>query len=176
LGVIDLPSFYSAFELEGQKPGAEPKSTTIDVARLIQKLLKEHIAGIVLDLRRNGGGSLEEAINLTGLFIKEGPVVQVKGPDGDPIIEKDRDSAVFYDGPLIVLTSRFSASASEILAGALQDYDRALIVGDVSTFGKGTVQSVMTLAPLMKQLRLPPAYDPGAAVVTIQKFYRPGGS
>jgi carboxyl-terminal processing protease len=176
LGVIDLPSFYSQFELEGQKPGSEPKSTTIDVARLIQKLLKEHIAGIILDLRRNGGGSLEEAINLTGLFIKEGPVVQVKGPEGDPIIEKDRDSAVFYDGPLIVLTSRFSASASEILAGALQDYDRALIVGDSSTHGKGTVQSLLQLGPIMRQRGLAVTNNPGALKITIRKFYRASGS
>ncbi|MCI0747437.1 MAG: carboxy terminal-processing peptidase [Verrucomicrobia subdivision 3 bacterium] len=176
LGVIDLPSFYSQFELEGQKAGAEPKSTTIDVARLIKKLADEHIAGIILDLRRNGGGSLEEAINLTGLFIKEGPVVQVKGPEGDPIIEKDRDSSVFYDGPLIVLTSRFSASASEILAGALQDYGRALIVGDSSTHGKGTVQSLLQLSPYMRQRGLAGTNNPGALKITIRKFYRASGS
>jgi carboxyl-terminal processing protease len=176
LGVIDLPSFYSAFELEGQKAGSEQKSTTIDVARLIKKLVQEHVAGIVLDLRRNGGGSLEEAINLTGLFIKEGPVVQVKGPEGEPIIEKDRDSAVFYDGPLIVLTSRFSASASEILAGALQDYGRALVVGDSSTHGKGTVQSLLQLAPYMRQRGLGGTNNPGALKITIRKFYRASGS
>jgi carboxyl-terminal processing protease len=176
LGVIDLPSFYSAFELEGQKGGSEQKSTTIDVARLIKKLIGEHVAGIVLDLRRNGGGSLEEAITLTGLFIKEGPVVQVKGPEGDPLIEKDRDSSVFYDGPLIVLTSRFSASASEILAGALQDYGRALIVGDSSTHGKGTVQSLLQLAPYMRQRGLSSTNNPGALKITIRKFYRASGS
>ena len=178
LGVIDLPSFYSQFELEGQKAGSEQKSTTIDVARLIRKLVSEHIAGIVLDLRRNGGGSLEEAINLTGLFIKEGPVVQVKGPDSEPIIERDRDSQVFYDGPLIVLTSRFSASASEILAGALQDYGRAVIVGDSSTHGKGTVQSLLQLAPYMRQrgIAAMPTNNPGALKITIRKFYRASGS
>jgi carboxyl-terminal processing protease len=176
LGVIELPSFYSAFELEGQKAGSEQKSTTIDVARLMRKLVQEHIAGIVLDLRRNGGGSLEEAINLTGLFIKEGPVVQVKGPEGEPIIEKDRDSSVFYDGPLIVLTSRFSASASEILAGALQDYGRALVVGDSSTHGKGTVQSLLQLAPYMRQRGLGSTNNPGALKITIRKFYRASGS
>jgi carboxyl-terminal processing protease len=176
LGVIDLPSFYSAFELEGQKAGSEQKSTTIDVARLIKKLVQEHVAGVVLDLRRNGGGSLEEAINLTGLFIKEGPVVQVKGPEGEPIIEKDRDSAVFYDGPLIVLTSRFSASASEILAGALQDYGRALVVGDSATHGKGTVQSLLQLAPYMRQRGLGGTNNPGALKITIRKFYRASGS
>ena len=178
LGVIDLPSFYSAFELEGQKSGADQKSTTIDVARLIRKLVNESIAGIVLDLRRNGGGSLEEAINLTGLFIKEGPVVQVKGPEGEPIIERDRESQVFYDGPLIVLTSRFSASASEILAGALQDYGRALVVGDSSTHGKGTVQSLLQLAPYMRQrgIAATAANNPGALKITIRKFYRASGS
>src|SRR5688572_28404940 len=176
LGVIDLPSFYSAFELEGQKSGSEGKSTTIDVARLIRKLVNEHIAGVVLDLRRNGGGSLEEAINLTGLFIKEGPVVQVKGPEGEPIIERDRESQVFYDGPLIVLTSRFSASASEILAGALQDYGRALVVGDSSTHGKGTVQSLLQLAPYMRQRGLGSTNNPGALKITIRKFYRASGS
>jgi carboxyl-terminal processing protease len=178
LGVIDLPSFYSAFELEGQKTGADQKSTTIDVARLIRKLVSEHIAGIVLDLRRNGGGSLEEAINLTGLFIKEGPVVQVKGPEGEPIIERDRESQVFYDGPLIVLTSRFSASASEILAGALQDYGRALVVGDSATHGKGTVQSLLQLSPYMRQrgIAATPANNPGALKITIRKFYRASGS
>jgi carboxyl-terminal processing protease len=178
LGVIDLPSFYSQFELEGQKAGSEQKSTTIDVARLIRKLVNEHIAGVVLDLRRNGGGSLEEAINLTGLFIKEGPVVQVKGPDGEPIIERDRDSQVFYDGPLIVLTSRFSASASEILAGALQDYGRAVIVGDSSTHGKGTVQSLLQLSPYMRQrgIAAMPTNNPGALKITIRKFYRASGS
>src|SRR5678816_3741258 len=96
-------------------------------------------------LRRNGGGSLEEAINLTGLFIKEGPVVQVKDSDGHISVDRDTDSDVLYGGPLVVMTSRFSASASEILAGALQDYGRALIVGDASTHGKGTVQTLLGL-------------------------------
>lgn len=177
LGVIDLPSFYSTFELEGRKGDAEPKSTTVDVARLIRKLSQEKVAGIVLDLRRNGGGSLEEAIRLSGLFIKEGPIVQVKGPEGDPIIEKDPDPSVFYEGPLVVLTSRFSASASEILAGALQDYGRALVVGDSSTHGKGTVQSLLQLAPLMRgHLALVSSNNPGALKITIRKFYRASGA
>jgi len=102
--------------------------------------------------------------------------VQVKGPDGDPIIEKDRDSAIFYDGPLIVLTSRFSASASEILAGALQDYDRALIVGDSSTHGKGTVQSLLQLGPIMRQRGFAVTNNPGALKITIRKFYRASGA
>ncbi len=177
LGVIDLPSFYSDFDLGNRKPNAVPKSTTVDVARLIKKLVEEKVAGIVLDLRRNGGGALDEAIRLTGLFIKEGPVVQVKGPEGPPIIEKDPDPAVFYDGPLVVLTSRFSASASEILAGALQDYGRALVVGDSSTHGKGTVQSLLQLAPFMRgQMALVSSNDPGAMKITIRKFYRASGA
>ena len=112
LGVIDLPSFYSGFELEGRRTTSEQKSTTIDVAKLLKKLVKERVSGVVLDLRRNGGGSLEEAINLTGLFIKDGPVVQVRDFDSRIFLDTDPDSSVWYDGPLIVLTSRFSASAS----------------------------------------------------------------
>jgi carboxyl-terminal processing protease len=175
LGVIDLPSFYAKFDLEGRK-GGEPKSTTADVAKLLKKLSKENVGGVILDLRRNGGGSLEEAINLTGLFIKEGPVVQVRGPDGRVGVDSDPDPTVFYDGPLIVLTSRFSASASEILAGALQDYGRALIVGDSSTHGKGTVQSLLQLAPIMRQNHLAITSDPGTVKVTIRKFYRASGA
>jgi carboxyl-terminal processing protease len=176
LGVIDLPSFYAAFELEGRASGGERKSTTTDVSKLLQKLVQEHVAGIVLDLRRNGGGSLEEAINLTGLFIKEGPVVQIKDSDGRISLDKDPDSNIYYEGPLIVLTSRFSASASEILAGALQDYGRALIVGDSSTHGKGTVQSLIQLQPYMRQFGLGITNDPGAMKITIRKFYRASGS
>src|SRR5439155_15571767 len=159
MGVIDLPSFYSSFELEGRK-GGDPKSTTTDVARLLRKLSQEHVSGVILDLRRNGGGSLEEAISLTGLFIKEGPVVQIKNPNGTIVVDKDPDPSILYDGPLVVLTSRFSASASEILAGALQDYGRALIVGDTSTHGKGTVQSLLQLAPYMRQKGVAPTNNP----------------
>ena len=176
MGLIDLPSFYSSFELAGKKPGSEPKSTTTDVARLLRKLSQEQVAGIILDLRRNGGGSLEEAISLTGLFIKEGPVVQIKNPNGQILVDKDPDPNIFYSGPLIVLTSRFSASASEILAGALQDYGRALIVGDSSTHGKGTVQSLLQLTPLMRQKGLNVTNDTGAVKITIRKFYRASGS
>jgi len=116
------------------------KYTSTDVEHLLKKMKEENVAGVILDLRRNGGGSLEEAIKLTGLFIKEGPVVQVRSREGKTDVNEDTDPRVAYDGPLIVLTSRFSASASEIVAGALQDYNRALIVGDISTHGKGTVQ------------------------------------
>ena len=180
LGVIDLPSFYAQFDVGGNRHNefagegtkSAPKSTTADVARLLKKLKEENVSGVILDLRRNGGGSLEEAIRLTGLFIKEGPVVQVKNFDGKIEEEDDKDPSIAYTGPLIVLTSKFSASASEILAGALQDYGRALIVGDASTHGKGTVQSVN---PLSNYLRTPPTNDPGALKLTIKKFYRASG-
>jgi len=172
--VIDLPSFYA--EMGGREGGSGHRSATADVLRLINKLKAEHVEGIVLDLRHNGGGSLEEAIKLTGLFLKTGPVVQTRGPEGDIEMGADTDAAVQYDGPLVVLTSRFSASASEILTGALQDYGRAVVVGDSSTFGKGTVQNVLPLARVMDRSGLPYTYDPGALKVTIRKFYRPSGA
>ncbi len=168
IGVVDLPGFY------GGESGSEP-SATKDVARLLKKLKQEHVTGIVLDIRRNGGGSLDEAINLTGLFIPAGPIVQVCGPNGHIEVGSDDDGATLYDGPLVVLTSRFSASASEILAGALQDYGRAVIVGDPSTFGKGTVQTIMPLDRIMQHEGLMPAEGPGALKTTISKFYRPSG-
>ena len=184
LGVIDLPSFYATINPGSTrrfflgKSADEPtiRSTSADVEKLLETLKKENVAGIILDLRRNGGGSLEEAIKLTGLFIKEGPVVQVKGPDGPPLIEEDPDPGIAYDGPLIVLTSRFSASASEILAGALQDYGRALIVGDISTHGKGTVQNINALRPWVRPATRSATNDPGELKVTIRKFYRAGGT
>ena len=167
IGLLDLPSFYA--DLESRK--ATRKSTTTDVARLLTKLKEQGVAGVVLDLRRNGGGSLEEAINLTGLFIKEGPVVQVRDPNGKVTVDEDTDDSILYDGPLVVLTSRASASASEILAGALQDYGRALVVGDISTHGKGTVQSLVNLGPLLRVTN-----NLGAIKFTIRKFYRASGS
>ncbi len=173
-GVIDLPSFYAPFDPTNARDKSGPKSTTTaDVAKLLKKLEQENIDGVILDLRRNGGGSLEEAIRLTGLFIKEGPVVQVRDFQGNIEHQDDNDPSVLYEGPLIVLTSRFSASASEIVAGALQDYGRALLVGDVSTHGKGTVQSVN---PLQSFLRPGDTNDPGAVKITIKKFYRPSGA
>jgi carboxyl-terminal processing protease len=170
VGVIDLPSFYA------DMGGGGRRSATADVSRLLGKLNAEQVRGVVLDLRHNGGGSLEEAINLTGLFIRKGPVVQTRGADGKVVVEEDTDSSVLYDGPLVLLTSRFSASASEILAGALQDYGRAVVVGDSSTFGKGTVQSIVPLAPYMDEVGLGHAYDPGALKITTSKFYRPSGA
>jgi len=171
IGVIDLPGFYAG---EGNGKGA-PTSATADVARLVTKLKQENVTGIVLDLRRNGGGSLQEAIDLTGLFIASGPVVQTRGLEGRTEVGKDKDDKIAYDGPLVVLTSRFSASASEIVAGALQDYGRAIVVGDTSTFGKGTVQTIIPLGRVMQGEGITPGSDPGALKVTISKFYRPSG-
>jgi carboxyl-terminal processing protease len=170
LGVIDLPSFYSGKD-DGGGTGA-----TADVGRLLDKLKSEQVRGVVLDLRRNGGGSLQEAIDMTGLFIRRGPVVQTRDSSGSVEVGADRDPSVRYAGPLVVLTSRLSASASEIVAGALQDYGRALIVGDSATFGKGTVQTILPLAGIMDRAGLGHAFDPGALKLTISKFYRPSGA
>lgn len=173
VGVITLNSFYGPVDDPSQ---TESKGTaTKDVAELIGKLKKEGIAALVIDLRRNGGGLLSEAVDLTGLFINQGPVVQVKAFDGRTNVDNDTDSNVVFDGPLAVLTSRFSASASEIFAGALQNYGRAIVVGDSSTHGKGTVQAVLEMKNYLPRL----AQDPGktgAAKLTIQKFYLPNGS
>jgi len=177
IGVIDLPTFYVPMDTgAGQKPvdGDSAHYTSKDVARLLAKLKEEKVEGVILDLRRNGGGSLEECIKLTGLFIKDGPVVQVSGPYGPPFVDEDKDSRIQYDGPLIVLTSRFSASASEILAGALQDYGRALIVGDLSTHGKGTVQQLNPLRMWIPEEVM--TNNPGTLKITKAKFYRASGA
>ena len=126
-----------------------------------------------MDLRTNGGGSLTEAINLTGLFINDGPVVQVKDADGRVTPYFDPDPNIDWNGPLVVVISKFSASASEIFAGAIQDYDRGLIVGDKSTHGKGTVQSLLNLGEQL--FRVPNAPKMGELKITMQQFYRPGG-
>jgi len=178
LGVIDLPSFYASFQLMGSKGRGGIKSTTVDVTRLLNKLKKENVSGVILDLRHNGGGALEESVNLTGLFIKEGPVVEVAAADGSHETREDTDPSIVYDGPLIVLTSRFSASASEIVAGALQDYGRAVVVGRLSTHGKGTVQSMSQLAPYMyfnEHFYTTDANSLGALKYTTNKFYRVSG-
>lgn len=169
LGVISLPSFYMDFEAF-QRNDPNYKSTTKDVRRLIGELKTEGVEGLVIDLRNNGGGSLMEAIDLTGLFIKNGPVVQVRSSDNRIEVGVDDDNDIAYDGPLVVLTNRFSASASEIFAGAIQDYNRGVIVGE-STFGKGTVQRVLELKPYV------PSTDAvGDLKITYQKFYRVSGS
>jgi len=178
IGVIDLPSFY--MDMAAAKRG-DPnfKSTTRDVRIILDGFRADGVDAVILDLRRNGGGSLTEAINLTGLFIEEGPVVQVKGrPSSDGQVRTrpylDLDPSVSWSGPLVVLTSQFSASASEILAGAIQDYNRGLIVGDKSTHGKGTVQSLMDLGERMFR-GLPNSPAIGALKITMQQFYRPNG-
>ena len=167
LGWITLPSFYADME-------KHQKSTTRDVLALLKRLKKENVAGLVVDLRRNGGGSLEEAIALTGLFLKSGPVVQTKGSNGNIIVSSDPDPGVAYTGPLVVMTSRQSASASEIFAAALQDYGRALVVGDTKTFGKGTVQTILEIGRFTSLLGSGSQED-GALKLTIQKFYRVAG-
>src|SRR5438094_6002457 len=150
------------------------KSTTLGVLALLKRLKKKNIAGLVIDLRRNGGGSLEEALSLTGLFLKSGPIVQTKDYNGSIRISSDPDAGIAYSGPLVVLTSRQSASASEIFAAALQDYGRALIVGDKNTFGKGTVQTILPIGRFASLLGSHSDED-GALKLTIQKFYRVAG-
>lgn len=142
--MIDLSSFY--MDMIGYRRGIPDfRSTTRDVRAILEDFNRKGVDAVVLDLRRNGGGLLAEAINLTGLFIKDGPVVQVKDAEGRVQPDYDPDPGIVWAGPLVVLTSKFSASASEILAGAIQDYSRGLIVGDHSTHGKGTVQSLVDL-------------------------------
>lgn len=170
LGVIVLPSFYMDFEAY-QKRDPNYVSTTRDVARLIRELEAENVSGIVLDLRNNGGGSLAEAIALTGLFIKDGPVVQIKNSSNKIEVQKDDDPSIVYSGPLVVLTNRFSASASEIFAGAIQDYNRGVVVGE-STHGKGTVQQIVDLNRFFNE----PDIQAGELKLTLQKFYRVTGS
>lgn len=169
LGTIIIPSFSMDFE-EYQKGNPDYNSTTRDVKRLLTELQAEGVDGIVLDLRNNGGGSLMEAVSLTGLFIKNGPVVQVKSSTSRTAeVLTDDDPSIAYNGPLVVLTNRFSASASEIFAGAIQDYHRGVIVGE-STYGKGTVQSVVPLDKYVQEEGV------GTLKVTLQKFYRATGS
>ena len=169
LGVINLPSFY--MDMDKACENAEDfRSTTRDVARLLEEFNEKGVDAVVVDLRHNGGGSLTEAVNVTGLFIDYGPVVQVKDFDGRVQALDDEHPGMVWKGPLVVLCSKFSASASEIFAGAIQDYHRGIIVGDTSTHGKGTVQ---TLLDLSRQLHMSNAL--GALKVTQQQFYRPNG-
>jgi carboxyl-terminal processing protease len=167
LGWLTLPSFYADMD-------RHQKSTTRDVLALLKRLKKEDIAGLVIDLRRNGGGSLEEALSLTGLFLKSGPIVQTKDYNGSIRVSANPDPGIAYSGPMVVLTSRQSASASEIFAAALQDYGRAVIVGDKNTFGKGTVQTILPIGRFASLLGSHSDED-GALKLTIQKFYRVAG-
>jgi len=167
VGVINVPGFYSDYD--GQRAGDKNfRSTTRDVRRLIEELKEEKIDGLVIDLRGNGGGFLPEAQSLTGLFVDQGPVVQVQFSNGEREVLDDPDAGIAYDGPLVVVIDRFSASASEIFAGAIQDYRRGVVVGQRS-FGKGTVQN---LVPLSRWSARPVN---GQLTVTIGKFYRVTG-
>ncbi len=171
IGVIDLPSFY--MDMEGARRGLpDYKSTTRDVRRVLEQFSAQGVDAVVLDLRRNGGGALQEALALTGLFIEEGPLLQVKDANGRILPYYDRDGEMLWKGPLVVVISKFSASASEILAGAIQDYRRGLIVGDKTTHGKGTVQSLIDIGQQLVPFN-PPRL--GALKITMQQFYRPGG-
>ena len=167
IGIIELPSFYGS-------SGKGPKATD-DVEELINKLKTYKIKALVLDLRRNGGGYLSEAVNLTGLFISRGPVVQVKNTDGKIRKKFDFNPKICWNGPLFTLVSRYSASASEIVAGALQDHKRSIVIGDESTHGKGTVQSMIQMNLPFNLLANRNPTKKSAAKVTIQKYYLPSG-
>lgn len=169
IGVITVPAFYSDFEAM-QKGVKDYKSTTRDVRKLLKELKDDNIDGLVIDLRNNGGGSLQEAVQLTGLFIKDGPVVQVRNADGTIDENDDNDPNIIYEGPMSVLVNRFSASASEIFSGAIQDYGRGLIIGE-QTYGKGTVQNMIDLNRLMRT----PEQKLGQVKITIAKYYRING-
>ncbi len=173
VGVINLPSFY--MDMRGARLGLPNyRSTTRDCRKILRDFKSKGVDVVVMDLRNNGGGSLIEAITLTGLFIDRGPVVQVK--DGKGVIDHydDREAGEEWDGPLVVMISKFSASASEIFAGAVKDYKRGLIVGDHSTHGKGTVQSLLYIGERLFG-RIPNAPNLGALKITMQQFYRPNG-
>ncbi len=168
MGVITVPTFYSDFAAQAR---GEPdyKSTTRDVRKLLSDMEAENIDGLIIDLRDNGGGSLSEAIEFTGLFIESGPVVQTKDSTGNIDINRDRDPAIVYGGPLAVLVNRNSASASEIFAGAIQDYKRGIILGE-PTFGKGTVQNIVDLNRFSRSRN-----DYGRLKTTIAQFFRING-
>ncbi|WP_034556448.1 carboxy terminal-processing peptidase [Capnocytophaga sp. oral taxon 332] len=165
-GLINLPKFYIDFEDVNQRNAAT------DVALEIEKLKKENIDGLIVDLRSNGGGSLKTVVDIGGLFIPKGPIVQVKSSRGSRDVLSDNDPKTQWDGSLVILTNELSASASEILAAAMQDYKRAIIIGGRQTFGKGTVQSFVDLNSFLRQNNYG---DLGAVKITIQKFYRVNG-
>ncbi|MDF1517228.1 MAG: carboxy terminal-processing peptidase [Lutibacter sp.] len=163
-GVINLPKFYIDFDEKNFRNSAT------DMAQEVERLKKENVEGILLDLRNNGGGSLQTAIEISGLFINKGPIVQVKYRDAKPDVKNDNDPKIQWNGPLVVLVNELSASASEIFAAAMQDYHRAVIIGGKQTYGKGTVQSVLDLNKYHNLKE-----DMGALKITIQKFYRISG-
>ncbi len=165
-GIIYLPKFYISFDNKDERDAFK------DVAIEIEKLKKQNIKGLIVDLRGNGGGSLETVVNMTGLFIEQGPVVQVKSPNRRPEILSDKDSKVQWTGPLVVMVDNFSASASEIFAAAIQDYKRGIVIGSKHTYGKGTVQNVIDLNQFVRGSSYG---DLGALKTTTQKFYRING-
>ncbi len=173
IGVIDLPSFYS--DMNESNRNSNYKSATRDMKRILGEFKQQKIDAVVLDLSLNGGGSLREAVDISGLFIDRGPIVQVKDSFGQIRALNDTVSGMSWDGPLVVMTSKFSASASEILAGAIQDYKRGIVVGDSATHGKGTVQNLIDLNQEIFQVAEPTDRIYGAFKVTMQQFYRPQG-
>ena len=172
VGVISLPSFYRDFA--GAESGREFKSAAVDIERILTQFAREKVDAVVVDLRHNGGGSLNEAIEVSGHFIDRGPVVQVKEPSGYVKSLDDEESGVMYDGPLVVLCNRLSASASEIFGGVIKDYRRGIVVGDTTTHGKGTVQNLVDVAP-SSPFRLLQSSDRGKLKITISQFYRVNG-
>jgi len=165
-GLINLPSFYVDFEDYNKRNAAT------DVRKEIERLKAQNVEGLIIDLRSNGGGSLKTVVDIAGLFIKEGPIVQVRSAGQPQEVLKDTDDAVIWDGPLVIMVNELSASASEILAAAMQDYKRAIIIGSKQTYGKGTVQNVL---PLNRMVRSNSHGDLGALKLTRQKFYRING-
>jgi carboxyl-terminal processing protease len=168
IGYIFLPEFYANFN-----DPTDPHRSSVDVANEVKKLKEDKVDGIVIDLRNNGGGSLYDVIQIAGLFIDQGPIVQVKGRESQPEVMKDKDGGVLYDGPLAVMVNEFSASASEIFAAAIQDYGRGVIIGSTSTYGKGTVQRSFGLDPESNFMST--NSDLGSLKLTLQKFYRISG-
>ena len=165
-GLINLPRFY--FDMDD----AKNRTAASDIKKEIIELKKQKMDGLVIDLRNNGGGSLSTVIDIAGLFIEEGPLVQVMSGNGEREVLKDKDDEILWDGPLVILVNELSASASEILAAAMQDYGRAIIIGSKQTYGKGTVQNVIDLNRWMRNSDMG---DMGALKVTTQKFYRVNG-
>lgn len=175
IGYILIPSFYRDFEKTYS--GQDARNATDDTRKALDDLNKNKLEGIILDLRNDGGGSLPDAVDIAGLFIKSGPVVQVKDSTGKIRVLDDEDTNIEYNGPLVVLVNQFSASASEIVAAALQDYRRAIIVGGEHTYGKGTVQTILNLNKNLRPQISNEIGDLGVVKLTIQKFYRiTGGS
>ncbi|TCJ19238.1 tail-specific protease [Flaviaesturariibacter flavus] len=167
IGYIYLPEFYADFD------NPNGRRCAVDVAEEVKKLKAAKVDGIVIDLRNNGGGSLYDVVQMAGLFIEDGPIVQVRDRQGRPMVMRDKDQGVLYDGPLAVMVNEFSASASEIFAAAIQDYNRGVIIGSTSTYGKGTVQRAISLDQESNFLNQNP--ELGSLKITLQKFYRVNG-